>query len=605
MESIEQLVDIPSIGFPIWSPEGDAVAYLHDQPGSGWRLERCLLADGSRALLSQRAVVGGRPAWSPDGRWIAVVRSNAAGGSDIWLVATDGSGDERRLVGDAWESRSPSFSPNGRTVAFISGEAGSLDVWTVPFDGGEPRRLTAGTNPLDEPRWAPRWSPDGQWIAYVSSRSGERNNDDVWVVSADGTRHRQLTTGLMVNTDPAWSPDGESLAVVANTVMEHWYGDDADIWRVPFGPGDPARLTPGGGHSWRLEGAGIAWSPDGSMVYALSLHDGDKDLTAVPADGRPRTAVTNLAGTLSDFSVSPNGELLAYVLATQTSPPDLFVVPLSGGLPKRLTDCVATIPMHLTPPLRIPYRSFDGLYCDSYLYLPSDFDERKRYPGLIQVHGGGTNAYGNGWHPVEQWLARQGFVVMAVEYRGSSGYGRDFAALSYGDWGGGQTRDAVAAGEWLQQQPYISRVGIYGGSYGGYLTLHGIVAAPELFAAAVDMYGNTNKVTAHHYCDRVGRVFVARDYWGRYPEEMPELMERASTYHSLHKIKTPLLIMHGDQDKRVPTEESEQVAAIMREQGLPHRYIVYPGEGHGFRQREHRIDCYRQMFDWFATYLRA
>ncbi len=603
MWTIEQLVDVPSVGFPVWSPDGDAVAYLDDRGGSGWHLWCCDLPNGERRQLSEPSVMAARPAWSRDGRHLAVVRSNDQGGSDIWLVPADGSGSERRLAGGAWETRSPSFSPDGSLLAFISGESGALDVWVVSVEGNTPRQLTTQTNPLDEPRWTPRWSPDGNWIAYVSSRSGERNNDDIWVVSVDGRMQRQLTTGLMVNTDAAWSPDGSAIALVANTVTEHWYGDDADCWRVPFAPGPMERLTPGGGLSWRLEGAGMTWSPDGGAIYGLSLHNGNKNVTAIPANGGVRTAVTNLDGSVTDYAISPDGQTLAFVLATQTSPPDLFVVPLVGGRPRRLTDCDRAIETPLLPPERVPYRSFDGLYCDAYLYLPPEFDAAKRYPGLIQVHGGGTNAYGNGWHPVEQWFSQQGYVVMAIEYRGSSGYGREFAGLSYGDWGGGQTQDTVAAGEWLAAQPYISQVGIYGGSYGGYMTLHGIVAAPDLFAAAVDMYGNTNKVTAHQYCDRVGRVFVARDYWGRYPAEIPELMDRGSTYHSLHKIKTPLLIMHGAEDKRVPPEESEQVAAEMKKNGQPHEYVVYPGEGHGFRTREHRIDCYRRMLGWFQQYL--
>lgn len=603
MRSIEQLVDIPAAGFPAWSPDGTQVAYLHDTPGTGWVLTCIELSSGAARAVSSRPVMGSRPVWTPDGAAIAVVRGNAEGGSDIWLISADGSGDEHKLVGGSAETRSPSVSPDGKQLAYISGEAGALDVWVVAIDGGEPRRLTENTNPLDEPRWTPRWSPDGRWIAYVSSRSGERNNDDLWLVSADGSQHRQLTTGLMVNTDGHWSPDGTRLAVVANTENEHWYGDDADVWSVIAGEGPSTRLTPAGGHSWRLEGAGLAWSPDGGTIYALSHRNGDRNITAVPADGGVRTAVTNLTGIVTDFALSPDGQMVAFIHSSQTSPPELYVMPVAGGLPRRLTDCRAAVGDQVREPQRVPYRSFDGLYCDSYLYLPPDFDERKQYPGLIQVHGGGTNSYGNGWHPVEQWLANQGFVVMAVEYRGSSGYGRDFAGLSYADWGGGQTIDAVEAGKWLAAQPYIGKIGIYGGSYGGYLTLHSIVAAPELFDAAVDMYGKTNMSTAQQYADRVGRVFVARDYWGRLAHEIPEAMERASTYNRLDRIRTPLLILHGDRDTRVPPIESQQVAEKLASLGIEHKYIVYPGEGHGFRKREHRIDCYTNMLAWFRQYL--
>lgn len=605
MDTIAQLVDIPGVGFPSWSPSGTQLAYLYDQPGIGWQLRTYAMQSGEHRALGKRPVLAFRPAWSPDGQNVAVVRGNDQGGQDIWLVPSAG-GEERRIVGGAEETRSPSFSPDGTTLAYIKANGPSLDIFTVPLGEGAIHQRSANTNPLDEPRWTPRWSPDGRWLAYVSSRSGERNNDDLWLVSPEGEDERQLTTGLIVNTDAAWSPDGRRIAVVGNTATEHWYGDDADIWIIDAGEGGATRLTPAGGHSWRLEGAGLAWSPDGRVLYALTLRAGDRNIAAVPVDGGVRTLVTNLAGNVSDFALSPDGRTLAFIHASQTAPPDLFIVPVDGGLPRRLTGCRGAVGAGLRPPVRVPFRSFDGLHCDAYLYLPPDFDgdgEGRRYPGLIQVHGGGTNAFGNGWHPVEQWLARQGCVVMAVEYRGSSGYGRDFAGLSYADWGGGQTRDAVAAGEWLRAQPFISKVGIYGQSYGGYLALHAIVAAPDLFAAAIDLYGKTNMLTAQAHADRVGRVFVARDYWGRQAREIPAAMKRASTHHRLAAIKTPLLILHGDRDTRVPPQESAQVAATLAAAGLPHEYVVYPGEGHGFRRREHRIDCFTRMLAWFRRYL--
>jgi dipeptidyl aminopeptidase/acylaminoacyl peptidase len=596
MRTIEDLVDISAAGLPAWSPVADRIAFLHDRPGFGWEL-RLIDAGGASRALSERPVSPWRPAWAPDGSLIAVVRGNERGGSDIWLVPTV-DGEERLLVAGRSETRAPSFSPDGAWLAYISGDDGTLDVWVVELTSGEARRLTSDTNPLDEPRWTPRWSPDGQWIAYVSSRSGERNNDDLWLVSPDGTRHRQLTSGIWVNTDACWSPDGRQIAVIANAETEHWYGDDADLWLVAADDGPLARLSGAGGYTWRLEGAGPVWSPDGGTLYTLHHHRGDRNIAATPASGGPSTLVTALDGAVLDFTLSPDGARLALIHASQTQPPELLVVPAAGGMPRRLKtnqDCA----LEAREPRRLAYCSFDGIYCDAYLYLPPDFDESRTYPGLIQVHGGGTNSYGNGWHPAEQWLAGQGFVVMAVEYRGSSGYGRDFAGLSYGDWGGGQTRDAVAAGEWLKAQPWIGKIGIYGGSYGGYLTLHSIVAAPDLFDAAVDMYGKTNMITGQQHADRVGRVFVARDYWNRMGPEIPEAMERASTHHRLHEIKTPLLILHGDRDTRVPPGESAQVAETLSAAGIPHEYVEYPGEGHGFRKREHRIDCYRRMLAWF------
>jgi dipeptidyl aminopeptidase/acylaminoacyl peptidase len=603
MKTVEDLVAIPGVSFPAWSPQGDAVAFLAHDPAAGWQVSLYEIATNSVRLLSDRSVTPARLTWMPDGSSVVVGRPNEEGGSDIWCVPTRDAESETRLVSGPYQNRSPAVSPDGQWIAYLSAQAGALDVWIMPTSGGTPRQLTEKTNPLDESRWMPRWSPDGQWIAYVSSRSGERNNDDVWLASVDGSDHRQLTVGIIVNSNPAWSPDGRWIAVVANTETEHWYGDDADIWRVDPQEGPSVRLTPGGGHTRRLEGAGITWSADGAAVFALAFHNGDQNVTSVPADGGVRTRVTNLSGQVTDMALSPDGELLVLIHESQTRPSNLVIMPVEGGRLRHVTRTESAIQVDLMAPERIPYRTFDGLYCDAYLYLPPNFDERRRYPGLIQVHGGGTNAYGNGWHPLEQWLAVQGFVVYAIEYRGSSGYGREFANLSYADWGGDQTLDAVAAGRWLLAQPYISRIGIYGQSYGGFMTLHSIVAEPELFGAAVDLYGKTNAFTGQANADRVGRLFSSRDYWGRYAHEVPEAMRQASTVHRLDRIKTPLLIMHGDEDTRVPPIESEQVAEVLSQSDVPHEYVVYPGEGHGFRKWEHRADCYTRMLRWFETYL--
>jgi len=604
VKAVEEVIDIKHAGYPAWSPDGESIAFILNDPRTGPQVAVHSLQSRSTRVITEKQVSAERLSWSADSQNLLIVRPNDSGGSDISVLNTIGTGGEKIIATGSWINRSASFSPNGQWVAYLSGERGSLDVWVVPSDGGEPRQVTSNTNPLDESRWAPRWAPDGKWIAYVSSRSGERNNDDLWISSFEGDVHRQLTVGILVNSNPAWSPDGRWLAVVGNTETERWYGDDADIWRVDAHEGPTVRLTPAGGHSRKLEGAGITWTPGGEEILAIEFRNGNQHIASIPGDGRVRTRVTNLSGQMTDMAVSPDGKRLAVIHESPVSPPNLYTMPLTGGPLNAITTFRAPDEETILAPTRVPYRSFDGLYCDAYLYLPPHFDDSRMYPGLVQVHGGGTNAYGNGWHPLEQWLSHQGFVVVAIEYRGSSGYGREFADLSYADWGGGQTHDATAAGRWLLDQPYISSIGIYGGSYGGFMTLHSIVAEPDLFSAAVDMYGKTNAFTGQEQADRVGRLFSSRDYWGRYAHEIPNAMERLSTVHKLDRIKTPLLIMHGDKDTRVPPVESEQVAEQLAKSDVPYDYVVYPGEGHGFRKWEHRIDHYGRILEWFNKYLR-
>jgi dipeptidyl aminopeptidase/acylaminoacyl peptidase len=593
------IADVPTPAMPAWAPDGSAVAYLWDD-GAGWELWLAGAAGQGVRQLATAAVLSAID-WTPDGTEIVFVR-RVDGGSAI--AAVNLVGDVRQITTGP-RDRAPQVSPNGETVSFLSGRTGAFDVWKAPLAGGAATQLTERTNPLDEPRWTPRWSPDGRWISYVSSRSGERNNDDLWIVSADGRENRQLTTGLIVDTDPIWSPDGRRLAVVANAEIEHWYGDDLDLWIVALDDVRPRRVTTNGGVTRKLDGGAVGWSPDGQFVYCLNHVNGDTNLAAVRIDDGLLTRISNHDGVVSDFTLSPAGDAFAIVIASQTAPPEIAVLTAEGGLAVPLTNAASRLQAPITAPIRMPFRTYDGIYCDAYLYLPAGFSGGRQYPALVQVHGGGTNSFGNGWHPIEQFLAQRGFIVFAVEYRGSSGYGRDFAGLSYADWGGGQTIDAVAAATFLKAKAYVSGVGIYGGSYGGYLSLHAIVAAPDAFGAAADLYGITNRFDYFDRSDRVGRVFVTRDYGGRGPADAPDLYLLASTHHRLGEIRTPLLVLHGSEDTRVPPVQSEAVVEQLREHGIEHEYVVYPGEGHGFRKREHRIDAYERLARWFERHLAA
>ncbi|HUG13659.1 MAG TPA: hypothetical protein VMM78_01465, partial [Thermomicrobiales bacterium] len=252
------IADIPTPAVPAWSRDAAALAWLWDD-GDGWEVWAADAAGQHARKLASGAMLG--PIDWTSGREVLFARRAESG---TVIAAVDVDSGTLRNVTSGPSDRAPRCAPDGEAVAFLSDRAGHIDVWRAPTAGGAATQLTERTNPLDEPRWAPIWSPDGRWIAYVSSRSGQRNNDDLWLVSHEGREHRQLTTGLIVSDDPCWSPDGSTIAVIATTGQEPWFGDDSDLWLVALDDVTPRRVTHGGGVAYPRAGGGLAWSPDGA-----------------------------------------------------------------------------------------------------------------------------------------------------------------------------------------------------------------------------------------------------------------------------------------------------------------------------------------------------
>ncbi len=592
------IADVPTPAMPAWAPDGSAVAFLWDD-GTGWEVWVAGSAGHGARQLATGALLSAID-WTGDGAEIVFVR-RVDGGSVI--AAVNLAGDVRQITSGP-RDRSPQVSPDGSTIAFLSGRSGAFDVWKAPLAGGAATQLTERTNPLDEPRWTPRWSPDGGWLSYVSSRSGERNNDDLWIVSSDGRENRQLTTGLIVDTDPIWSPDGSRLAVVGNTAVEHWYGDDLDLWLVDLVDVRPRRLTSGGGVTRKLDGGAVAWSLDGRCVYCLNHLNGDTNLAAVRVEDGLLTRVTNHDGVVSDFTLSPIGDAFAIVIAGQTAPPELAVLadrrrpagsaderrqpgrllpslPRSGCLSRATTASTATLTstfLRGSVPVATTRHS-------------------SRYTAAGRTPSATAGTRSNSSSPnVASSSSPSNTAVQAATDAISRASRMPTGAVA---------RHAMRSRRQgsCTSKSYVSGVGIYGGSYGGYLALHAIVAAPEAFGAAADLYGITNRFDYFDRSDRVGRVFVTRDYGGRGPADAPEHYLRASTHHRLGEIRTPLLVLHGSEDTRVPPVQSEAVVEQLRQHGIEHEYVVYPGEGHGFRKREHRIDAYERLATWFERHL--
>lgn len=600
LESVNDGVSFRDVAY---SPERPEVVFVSNRSGSSkmWIARE----DGSdvRRVLDDGGEESG-PVWSPDGDRLAFVRSGGEG-TDVWTVRRDGSG-LRRVTDDAAREHDLAWGPGGDRIAFLSAREGHQDVHVVDVASSEVTRLTSETSPPDEYRWTPAWSPDGRRIAYVSNRTHVWRQD-LWLVDARTGRSRRVTTDVDVMTSPVWSPDGRHIAVTGVRPHEFWWGDQSDIYRVDVDDLSVHRVGMNTRVSDRNGSIGLAWGPGSGSIYFRYQWEGNDDLWRVAKDGGVATKVTYEEGTFGGFSVSPDGASVVYARSRPDRGSELHRVDVGGGPPERLTSWSPRY-RDVEAPDRISFRARDGKHILGYLYRPPGFDPSGSYPALVQVHGGGNNAYANGFHVLEHVLSHEGFVVLAIEYRGSAGHGRAFQRLSLGDWGAGQGWDAVAAARWLESRPWSNgRVGVYGGSYGGIMTMAAVTRTSEPFDAAAPFYGVYDWADAFEHADYLMRFWIVEGHLGFEPGENPELYERTASIRHLDGVDRdlPFLLAHGERDRRSPYQQSVRLREALEERGNPVTFLSYPEERHGFRRPENRRDAYGRLIDFMTTHLTA
>jgi dipeptidyl aminopeptidase/acylaminoacyl peptidase len=537
---------------------------------------------------------GSSPAWSGDSKRLVYVHDN-----DLWSIGRDDDAPSR-MTNDDHDVRTPRVSPDGQSIAFYSSRSGFQDLWLVASDGqSKARQLTIGSMSIDEPRFAHAWSPDSRQIAYFSNR-GEYWEDDLWLVDVDSGEARQVSTTFMGRSEPSWSPDGSRIAVYGTAKTGFWYGDMADIYLVEP---DTDREWPIAMQVHASEIGKLGWSKDGQELFFPVHERGQLELWRVPASGGVATRITNMGGVIHDFDSAIGGDDFAIVRSTATRGRELELVSVQGGLSRQVTRFATHWP-GLIEPVEISYRSHDGLYIQGFMFQPPDFDPQRRYPALVQVHGGGTNSYLNGLSLVEQRLARQGYVVMAINYRGGSGFGRAFQDLAVNDWANNQALDAAAAAKFLRAQSWSTgKVGIYGYSYGGIISLAAVTRAPEAFDAAVPMGGIYDWADAWDNADRLGKLFTMQGHGGT-PEQRPEVYAISDSVARIPDLLTPVLIMHGQADTRAPYRQFELVVDALKTHDKVFDSHSYTDEPHRFRDPDNRVDMYQRLEAWMDRWLR-
>jgi len=587
-------------------------------------------------------------ALSPDGESIAFTRSGqivlmpAEGGWPVTLTSTEGS-----KSGVSW-------SPDGKELAFVS--QGS--IWVVPVSGGSPHRLTNTPPGPGDPRQAadraPVWSPDGRWILF---QSGRRGTGSLLVVSSDGESTNFLTGPHDEAGDGRWSPTGDALVYVSSS--KEFFSGRLNLIHFDHNSGlrigEPKVLytSPvdrGGGWSIR----GTQWSPDGQQLVTVLQNSGWNHLYLLPVSGGEPKQITDGAFEDEAPEFSPDGKTIAFVsnrglleatnlwsipahggearqvvkfevpgvvsnprwapdskhlVFDRQSPlesSDLFVAEIgSNAPPRQLTRTTSrNYEVSAQVPERITWRSKDGKEIVGLLYKPKEEKPGSKLPLVVWVHGGpeGQDVYrADAW---AQFLAQSGYLVLEPNYRGSSGYGEAFRNLNVEDSNGGEVEDVATGAQSLVSQGLAdpARLAIGGGSHGGTMTAYMVVHYPELFAAAIELYGvvdrdlfaqRTNPDSSIRWMMKMGGT----------PTEKPEVYKRANVLLQVDKIKTPLLVMHGEDDPQVPPANSAEFVKALRTHHKTVFYFTYPNELHGFSQPAHRLDAWQKQVAFLEHYI--
>jgi dipeptidyl aminopeptidase/acylaminoacyl peptidase len=606
------------------SPDGRKIAFTAEAAGAR-QIFTMPSRGGYPEQLTATEKSASDPQWSPDGRRIVFVRDDG-----IWMMDVEGS-HQVLVTKHPAGNRAPRWCPDGHQIGFISRRRGWDQLWLV--DAPVPRRGRPATRPrsaeavpmtpagVDVDEFV--WSPDGRTIAVASQRSPDLLTSQIHLVDAVTAQERLLAGEGAWDVGPRWLPDGSGLLLVSD--RDGWFqvvrmsADGQE--RTVLTSGRREHGEPGGG--W---GYVPLPSPDGSHFVHAEIHDGLVDLgvARLPAPGAgsspghdgavPYSAPLNpYDGVWQCVGWMPDSTAVLAIGRGDRAPDDLWLLPLpeaaeQGTRPRQLTVSLpaALDTGHFVTATRVSFAARDGLRIEGNLYLPpgAGTEDAVRVPCLIHSHGGPTSQALRDWLPFRQLVVDAGIAFLSVDFRGSTGYGRDFRWANRGQWGQADAFDVIDAAIWAATQPWCDgRLGHYGASYGGYMTLCVLTEEPSMWKCGIDLYGDSDIAESYRHGDRLGRIDLER-MMGR-PDDpaVADAYRRGSPLFRAERIEAPLLILHGRKDKRVVPLMSEKMVEALEIEGKHYQVHWYDEEQHGWQKRENRRDAWKRCLDFLKRHL--
>lgn len=657
--TFDDLISLHRVAEPALSPDGQWIAFTVATPdreanrnaSNIWRVP----ASGGEAFQLTRSGHDSSPAWAPDGKHLAFL-SSRDGESDIYIMSVDG-GEATRLTHVSTDVDLFRYSPDGKWFAFSSSvfpdckddacnkqrldEAAKSKVkahiydhllfrhWTqwsdgrrahlfiVAADGASPRDLTPGANydvpPVQRGDLSDIvFSPDGRELCFVAvtdAMEATSTNGDLFTVPSDGSAApKRITTNPGFDSHPAYSPDGKWIAYRAQITP----GYESDRWRLMVYDRAAAKSSGLAANFDRSVDA-ILWSNDGHTIYANGEDRHESPIwafdvaAASAASYQPRVLVGDSFNT--EISLSADGKTLVFARPSLLHPAEIYFADATSGATHAITHLndAALAQLDMAAPEWFWFPGAGGTQVEGAIIRPPAFDPAKKYPVVLVIHGGPQNAWDDAW--TYRWnpelFAAKGYVIVAINPRGSSSYGQKFTDEIQNDYGGKAYEDLMKGLDFaLAKFPFMdkNRTAAAGGSFGGYM-VDWISTQTGRFKALISHAGPYDEVS----------MYATEELWFQEHETMGTPWSNPAGYAKwspstyagqLAKYKTPTLVIGGEMDFRIPyTQEIEYFTALQR-QGVPSKLLLFPDEGHWVLKPQNSELWYKTFFDWLATYVK-
>ena len=603
----------------------------------------------------------GRPTWSPDGKNIAFI-SNMSGRNNLWVVPAEGGFPTQLTVSDQRQT-APTWSPDGKWIAYESDYDGD-EQWDIFLVSPKTGKVVNLTQTREIAETSPTWSPDGRYLAYeVKPKTSATVEIDIYDMVMREVKH--LTTNTPRderNSNPIWSKDGKyivytqeqakgtdsnifiaDVATCRSTLLTPHEGEQlffaSDVSSRPIKDGREILITSSASNGYDnlglltvgtkgeingvLRPGEIKWltkdkweirahefSPDGKQITFSANVDGNEDIYLFDLATDKSIAlpipkgVNEPAGGHSAFSA--DGSRLLYYHNGPTAPGDLWVYHLASGKSQQITNSLVggIRSEDMVEPHLVHYPSRDGKWTISaFLYVPFNMARNGQNAAIVYIHGGPASQTMNSFNRFVQFAVNQGYMVLAPNSRGSTGYGKEFQQANLFDMGGGDLQDVLAGVDWIKQTGHLDpkKIAVMGGSYGGYLSMMAVTKAPEVWAAGVPIVPFVNWFTEIENEDpalRESDLATMGDL-----AKNKALYEDRSPINFIDQVKAPLLLLAGGHDPRCPKSETQQVVDAIKKRGGTVDYKIYDNEGHGFARVENQVDAYKRVADFLLAHV--